>query len=173
MASVMTTLGHVNRAIDFFSKPDKYFAIGRTTPWPDENNPPNPTGNETSVEEVIGYKAVTEQYFVKPDPNANESNGGIYYRGQWYAKTTDPNEAKSGGYKWVYLSTIIAYDELPLQTYRQVGVYVGLQKAKGVDKSNLLPSEVADPGTLEVIDNRKPQYRSIDQREKLSVIIEF
>jgi len=47
------------------------------------------------------------------------------------------------------------------------------QDATPAEKTNLLPEEVADIGRLEVIDNRQPANRQSDQKEKLSLVIEF
>lgn len=79
------------------------------------------------------------------------------------------------GARWVYVEAHLRYDELPLTQYRQIGVFSRLVKNDGVPagKVALLPNEVRDPGILEVIDNRKVVNRQIDQKEHLSIVIEF
>lgn len=175
--AVTTVHAHVNRALEFFNKNDIYFAIGKSTPWSDpgnpkisDSNPPNPDTNATDLQEIIGFKKVETMYLVVPD----DKNGTIAYRDtKWRIVPVD--QALQKGARWVYLDTTIKYDELPLGYYRQVGVYVGLKVAQGVSTSkyNLLPSEVRDRGVLEVIDNRQPSNRQIDQKEKLSIVLEF
>ncbi|MNH41086.1 hypothetical protein D3C79_1025180 [compost metagenome] len=73
------------------------------------------------------------------------------------------------------MSTTLVGDELPLTSYRQIGFYSELELETGVPTNQLvlLPSDVADPGLLEVVDNRKVTHRQSDQSEKLSFIIEF
>lgn len=73
------------------------------------------------------------------------------------------------------IGTWIRYDELPLFPYRVVGVFNRLQRASGVasNLTALLPNQVEDPGYLECVQYRRPFSRNIDQREYLSVIIEF
>lgn len=167
--AVTTIKGHVSRALDFYNKSSIFFCLGRTTAWSDENNPPVPL-NTDDLEEPSGYKLIESKFLVIPD-----TNGSITYRdSRWSIVPYD--KALEKGARWLYLSSYISYDEFPVDlVYRQIGVYTGLVKNPSVPsgKSNLLPSEVSNPGILEVLDNRTPVYRELDQREKLSIIIEF
>lgn len=166
----ITTVGaHVSRALDFFDKKDIYFAIGKTSPWEDDNNPPSPNSDMTSLDEIIGFKKLDSIQLVIPD-----DSGTISYReSNW--KSVSKEDAYTKKAKWVYIEATIRYDELPLGFYRQIGVYTGLVPKEGVDsgKTALLPDEVENPGILEVVDNRKPSNRLEDQKEKLTMIIEF
>lgn len=170
--AITTIHAHVNRAKEFFQKEDVYFAIGRPNAWEDELNPPVEDFNASALDGVIGYKKVEQVYLVRPAQEGEPAE--IPYREEkWVIVPFD--QALLEGARWVYIATNLQYTELPLGFYRQVGVYSGLKKMPEVDvsKFNLLPSEVADPGTLEVFDNRQPSNRQLDQREKLSLIIEF
>lgn len=166
----ITTIGaHVSRALDFLGKQDIYFAISRTSPWEDDNNPPSPNSDTTSLDEIIGFKKLDSIQLVIPD-----TAGTISYReSNW--KPIPKEDAYTQKAKWVYIETTIRYDELPPGFYRQIGVYTGLVPKDGVDpgKTALLPDEVANAGVLEVVDNRKPSNRLEDQKEKLTMIIEF
>lgn len=169
--AVTTLKGHVSRALDFYNKTSIYFCLGRTTPWDDETKPPVPT-NTDDMETPAGYKLIESKFLVVP---STDNTGEITYRdSKW--KIVPYDKALEQGARWVYVMSYIAYDEFSTDLiYRQIGVYTGLTKAAGVasGKSNLLPSEVENPGILEVLDNRTPVYRELDQRESLSVIIEF
>lgn len=164
----VTLQGHVSRAVDFYNKGDIYFGIGRTTEWVDEKNPPTP-GIESVVEELVGFKRVESKYFVVPD-----ENGEITYKDSRWA-IVPAEEAVSRGARWVYLNCFIAFSELPTDiSYRQIGVYSGMKISEGYESVYALyPENVVDTGVLEIIDNRKPIYRSADLREQLSIIIEF
>lgn len=167
--AITTRSAHVNRALNFFYQTDVYFAIAKSTPWPDEKVPPAPADTDTALLETIGYKKVENMYLVVPD-----DNGTISYRdSKW--RVVPPDQALAQGAKYIYIDTTIRYDELPLGDYRQVGVFTGLTRNDGVSsaKYNLLPSEVQSPGTLEVIDNRVSAPRQLDQKEKLSLVIQF
>ena len=167
--AITTLKGHVSRAYDFYNKPNKYFGIGKTTPWDNEMTPPTPTINDDMVE-VVGYKLIESLFMVIPD-----DNGELVYRDtKW--KIVPADQAYEKGARWVYVSTHVSYTELTTNiSYRQIGLYTNLEKAEGVPtgKSILLPSEVGNPGILEVLDNRPPIYREADQREQLVLIIEF
>lgn len=169
MSAVNTIYAHVNRALGFFNQNNTYFAIGKTTPWADESKPPEPDTNTAKLDGVIGFKKVEVAYMVVPD-----ETGTIAYRDKTW-KVVPPDKAMELKAKHVYLETYIRYDELPLGEYRQIGVYTGLKLADGVSpaKFNLLPSEVASHGVLEALDNRKASPREEDQKEKISLVIEF
>lgn len=167
---ITTTHAHVNRAIDFFSKDSIYFGIGKATPWLDDKKPPAPEIDVAVLDGLIGLKKVEVSHLVVRD----DVNGTIIYRdSRWRIVPLD--QAIEEGAKWVYIESAILYDELPLGEYRQVGVFTGTVKKAGVapGKYNLLPSDIEDVGTLEVIDNRPPANRLADQKERLSVVIEF
>lgn len=169
MAAVMTTNGHVKRALSFFNESSIFVGIGRTAAWSDDMKPPAPTGSETGLETPVGYKKILNKKMVKPDPN-----GTIRYRGQNW-KEVSSSSAYNEGAKWVLVEAFLEYDELPVDVeYRQVGVFTGLQASSGnTSKDALLPSQVASLGHMEVIDNRKPEVRDIDKKEGIVVIVEF
>lgn len=171
--AVVTIKGHVSRAIDFYEKTNIYFCIGRTTPWQNEDSPPVPK-NTDDMEEPIGYKVVESKFLVIPVTNDYDPYELTYRDTKW--KIVNEEEALDMGARWVYITSYIAYDEFSVDSiYRQIGVYTRLKKKDDIpdSKSALLPEEVTDPGILEILDNRKPIYRELDQREKLAVVIEF
>lgn len=175
--AVTTLKGHISRALDFYNKDSIYFVIGHRNSWNkatdapsasgtvDDNNPPAPKDTDT-ISDVIGYQKVNSKFLVKKD-----DSGTIVYKGQKW-KIVTKEEALTQGAKWVYLTTYIEYNNLPVNlSYRQIGICTGVIPSKV--KDSLLPSEVTNPGLLEVLDNRTPIYRDTDQRERLSIIIEF
>lgn len=181
--AICTLQGHVSRAMDFRDKESKFIGIGKSTPWSREDigeeydssrdyeqYPPVPR-NTDSLKEIIGYKRVEFCSLVAPDDAA----GTLEYRGTKWRIVSD-SEAVEMGARWVYISTELTYNELPItDPYRQVGVYTGLKLAEGVNpaKYAVLPEEVESNGLLEVIDNRKPIYRDADVKEKIKIILEF
>lgn len=170
--AVVLLSGHVSRALDFYNKNDIYFAIGKTTPWDDDSNPPVPVSTD-SIEEVAGYKKVESKFLVIPDDTGEGEL--VYQRNRW--KIVPYEQALEKGARWVYISTQLAYDdfEILIPTYRQIEVYSGLQVISTVSSSSyaLIPEQVKNPGIGEALDNRTPIYREPDQRETLVMIIEF
>lgn len=170
MAGACATIGfHVKRALEFYNTSSVFFALAKESNWPDEYNVPNPT-TDSVLEGVWAYKKVEAKYMVVPD----EVNGTIMYKKtKW--RIVNEKDAMKEKCRWVYLTSFIYYDELPLKTYHQVGIYTGLQLQPGVATGavNLLPEQVKDPGLLEIIDFRAGITRSMDMREQLGMIIEF
>jgi len=235
--AMSTMEGHTSRALDFYAKDDIYFAIGKTTPWADELQPPVLTLH-TRLQEIVGYKQVDTKYLLVPvteggtlqysgqswktvsipflreltssastgtnileldDVTGIEEGDKLRVEKEFYSEVSDVNQgnstitisdnldqdyeigdkvefgAISEGSRWVYVGTTIVYDELPLIEFRQVGLVSGLIRVTGIPPAQnvLLPNEVEDYGILEVIQNRRKVTRSIDQRERLSLILEF
>lgn len=186
--AVTTLEGHVQRAIDFTKKSDVYFVLARkSSEWTEDDrtedtpstitisdsNPPVPISTSV-LTDIQGYKKVETTYLVRPTLK-DETPDISYQDSNW--KIIPEAKAVSEGARWVYLTSTVAYDELPTDMiYRQVGILSGLvrsESAKSSGKYSLTPDEVESNGILELIDFRKPVYREADKREKLKVIIEF
>ena len=167
---ITTVLGHVSRAMDFFNKQNLFFAFGKQTPWEDEDFPDILDPEITEIVEPLGYKMIENKYMVVPD---NE-NGTIMYRdSRW--RTIPFDKAIEEKSRWVYIECFLRYDELPLGTYRQIGVYSNLIRADEtpIGKMALVDNEIKDHGILEFVDNIRRVTRQLEQREHFSLIIEF
>lgn len=166
--AIATLEGHISRAVDFSNKRDLFFVIGKISPWESEQSPPAP--NElTVVGEVIGYKRVEQVVLVVQD-----ESGELLYEGTRWRLCTEA-DAYIAGAVHVYVDTVLTSDELPLQTFRQVGLVssLSLKSETNPNKYHLLPSEVDSPGVLQVVSNRVPVARQLGQSQKLSFIISF
>ena len=180
--AICTLKAHVSRAMDFFNKDSIYFAIAKPTVWSsfdlgqdyDSNHdyegfPPVPKNTDELIE-IRGFKKVEFRAMVIQD-----DTGTLEYRNtKW--KVVNIADAPDRGARWVYVSSYLNYDELPIdRPYRQVGVFTGLVPKPEVPIGQyvLLPEQVEDMGLLEVIDNRKPVYRDTDVREHIKLILEF
>ena len=174
--AIKTNMGSVSRALDFYNKDEIFFCIGKTSPWPDEENPPEPDADST-IEGAIGYKRHEFKYLVVPYDGGDTPDGTVIidYGPDSKWKAVPAGSAVDEKAMWVYVETTINAEDFPLGDYRQVGLYTNLVRASGVDsnKTTLLPSEVEDPGLLEIIDNRVKVTRLEDTRENLSFIIKF
>ena len=172
---IVTYLGHCSRAISFFELKDVFFAIGRTTEWADDETtnpnfiPPEPDRSATGLDELIGMKLVSKKLLVAPD-----EEGTLIWRDNKY-KILTTEEAIERQSRWVYIEAEIYFDELPEVDYRQVGVYTRVTRNPSVSDSKtiLLPSEIQNPGLLEILDNRHVVTRLNDTKELYSLIIEF
>ena len=181
MAAKVTLTSRLRRMNDYFSLPfNKYLVIGKKTAWTDDNNPPDPIGNETTIVEIIGAKKVQETWFVKVISNPTEAQkvSAIYYKGLYYSKYATYAEGVAAGCTSIIHRAILDAEDFPIETYRQVGVQVSVDSTIPTFRNNEvgpLWSSLPDnkKGYLEVIDNRKPQTRSADQQEDLIVLVDF
>jgi hypothetical protein len=172
---ITTNLGHVDRAMAFYEENDVYFALGRTTPWVDNETtdatfvPPTPDPTATSLDELICMKKVSQKLLVMP-----ADDGTIEYnKTKWKILTKE--EAMQNQARWVYVKTELYYDEIDVVDYRQVGIYTRVTKRSDVanTKTLLLPEEVKDPGLLIMLNNRHVATRQQDTRDRYAMVIEF
>jgi hypothetical protein len=146
-----------------------YIAIGRTTPWTDENAPPTEVPGTTDIDEIIGMKPVTLRKHMVEDA----VDGTVFWDNKiWRLVNTE--EALSLSTVYCYLEAQVQYSELPLTGFRQVGLYSGTELQPGVSPTiAVLPADIADNGILESYSNRKVENRASDKIDILRFIIKF
>lgn len=166
--SLITLNGRTKRALDFSQKV-LYMGIGRTTAWTDEQNPPAVTEDMTAIEELNFISKINTIKFVKPD-----AAGEIEYRDSRWTEILEADIYTQDVVN-IYLEVLLDYDNYPLITYRQIGLLEG--PTDGTDticvNDKYLQTELTQEGLLHYIDNRTPTVRDINQKEKLSIILEF
>lgn len=175
MYSAVTRKSRQRRMLDFYNlEGSKYILIGRSTAWQNELIPPIPTGDEEQLEELIGGKLVQNQWYVKmlTNPTEEEKEAGVYYKGHYYYRTVDPADAVAKGCTDIILYAGLDRDELPLITYRQVGLQVQVEHSAPTVTASQFNS-ITNKGNLEVIENRKPQTRAEDSMEDVYILINF
>lgn len=166
--AIKTTRHHVQQALRFYGATGKYFGIGRTTPWANESEPPDEDASLAGLDEPIGYKPIATVQFAVPDPA-----GAFEYQGSFW-RLVNPEDAVTEGAFYLYITTTITPDDLPVDiTYREMGVFSGLEPAPGAPGGVLLHAQVASVGTLEMIERRPPVYRVAGQDETLSLMVRF
>lgn len=169
--AITTVYGHCASALNFFENTQDYIGIGRVSEWADEENPPAPDPETLQLDEIIGVKKILTKYMVVPD----EAGSIIYRDTRWRPISADLETVREEKCHWVFVETTINYDELPLYPFRQVGIFTHLEPEENIlpGQYNLLPAEVADFGFLEVMENRLVVTRQMDQKETISMILEF
>ena len=170
--AITTLKGHVSRAMNFYNLESIWFIVGHGDEWPEGDDYPPVPKNTDVIADPLGYKKVESKFLCRPV--TGDEHGEITYRGASW-KIIDKASAPDEGARWVYLMTNLSYEELPTNiVYRQMGVVTGLKpNGDHLEDVALTPDEVEEEGLLEVLDNREPVYRDINQREQLSVIMEF
>lgn len=149
-----------------------YFGIGGISPWSSgANEVVRPVDLETTIDDVVALKLADEVAFAIPD----DENGTVEHLGQKYAITTDINEAIAAKAHHMYYKAKFEYADMPVTTFRQIGLYVGVSIASGQTSSKgiYLPHQVSDYGDLIIVNNRAPIVRSSDQKEYIEFIIQI
>lgn len=162
-----TTSHHVAEALRFYNAASKYFAIGRSTAWPNESSPPAEDPDAVAVEEVIGYAPTYQVKLLKQDVG-----GSFTYNGTNYTEVT-PANAYTEEATFVYVDARVVGNELPLTTFRQYGLFTGLVPAQGAPAGVLLPNQVSSPGVLEALKNRAAVARYADKTDVPTFLFSF
>lgn len=156
-----TLISHIEAAVALQQRSaGAYMAIGKTSAWDNEANPPEEDSNTEALTEVIGYKKVSQFSLARPlKTDETTSYPVVTYGGQqWVLIPVD--KAFEEKARWVYVAAEISPDDLPFGTFRQIGVYLDLVPKSGVTKQNLLPDEVQSAGRLQFFENRELQNRT-------------
>ena len=178
MPGVVTLQSRQRRMHDWMSTDLAYrfVGIGRTTPWEDDNNPPNPSETMTEVTELVGLQRIDSYKYagVIENPTTLQKRTAVYYKGLYYATTQDFSVAQERGYTSIMCKVTLDRDTVPSIpigiTFRQVGLYVGVNATNeqilyGISREEWDNMAQADKGMLEVVDNRLPIGREEDQAE--------
>ncbi|EJL29937.1 hypothetical protein [Brevibacillus sp. BC25] len=148
-----------------------FIAVGKTSPWNTENpeKVPDVSYGQT-ITEIVALKRADQVRFVTPD----DTNGTIEQQGHKW-RIIDEDEARLADCRWVYVQAWLRFDEFPICTYRQTGVYAGTILADGlpINKQVVKPDEVKDMGFLLAVTNQSPLQREATHRESIEYILEL
>jgi len=148
-----TIQSYVENALRIREQSDRtYLALGKTSPWENENIPPVAEENVEDLQELVGFKKMDTVSLCKELPEgATTSYPTVKYRGKTWKLVPDADAHSEEAYH-VFFSTVITGDDLPLGEYRQVGVYTNIVS----DATILLPDSTDLSGrTLFFYDNRE------------------
>ena len=185
MKPITPYVGAVDTAIRFkLDPPSMWVCLGRTTPWEDENNPPDPSDylnnpqfiNMIVPEEPIVLKRVDFIGLCVPD-----SRGPILYNDQRYRPVPD-SQAVDLLARWVYIRASLDYFErsstgaivLGATQFRQVTILSGVTPLPPYKQEIILnPSQVQDWGRMVFVANLPPRDRDPKMRDVLQWVREF
>lgn len=164
---------HIRRAVEFVERTDVYVAMAKTSPWTDDNAPPDPDPLTVDVTEPVAYKKPTKQTLLVPDATGPIEIYGVTWR------EVDTADAYTEKARHVWLQGEFVRDEVPTNiSYRMIGVYSELQRepvdlAANPGRTLLLPVHVQDPGVLEYLYHDKPIPRRTNRRDQINIVIAF
>ena len=176
MSSITTTNMRILNALNLKNEDNIYLAVGKTSVWADENDPPTPLVTQTEIEELIYIKKISIKQLVTIDDPYDTYGIDIEIDGINYNYVLDDEAFTKTGNK-VYLSVTISYDDIAPTTtsFRQIGL---LRNPRDSDDDLLtdveyLAADVADQGQLLYVDNRTVISRDSDQSERFDIILVF
>lgn len=168
--AVTSYAGRARRALLHKDNSVYWVAVGRTTQWPDDENPPDPTPGDSDIDEPI--------IFVKPTTvslcKTVESGEDITHLGQKYAFVADENAIDEGA-RFLYLLTRLdPTSGQPYDNFRQTAVFTNVVPASGHGTDSWLePNDVDDSGLMEYLANDIVTTMASTRLEVIEIMIEF
>jgi len=176
MPALFTNQQRILNALSLKQETNLYLAIGRTSPWTDENNPDTPLVTQTEVEELIYIKKINVKHMIIDDDAYDAYGPDVEVGGYGYYFVDDANAFIQSAMGVYFANTIYFSDIAPTNTtYRQVGILLNPKDAYGVALTDgeYLAANVADQGELLYVDNRTYVTRDASQSEKFEMILNF
>lgn len=163
--AIITRTATIQAGLSYLNKGNTtYVAIGKKTAWPNESAVPAENEDTRALQEVIGYKKVSNLSFCR-ELAAEETSSypTVTYKGKSFI-LVPTDKAYQENVTGVYFEAQLNPEDFPLGTYRQVGVFQDLQPKSGVNKQALLPSEVQSAGNLILYANKQQLNRTEDSK---------
>lgn len=162
MAAILTHSGRVANAASIKARSAHHLAWGTGDPtW--GNTPPSPPANSTALLAEIGRLKATQVDYCLP-----VTNGPISIPEGNYEVTATPTNN-------LYFKFHFEFADAVGSTIRETGIFLDTVAAAGVPVGQvyLLPAQVANPGTMLVIERRPPILREITIRQLLEFVVTF
>jgi hypothetical protein len=162
-----TYVDMVLRAIDFFQRTDIWVAIGRTTAWDDDLDPPT-ADMETGLDTPVVYVRPDDIQLLKPVPDDGDFVDDV---GQHYEFVLE-EDAITEVARYVYIAAEFTdQGGQPHSTFRQCAIVTNLVTANGYENEPwVAPANVTDIGYVRWIANFEPQSGS---SQTVKIPIEF
>jgi len=161
MAAVLTTSGRIAIATAIKARTAHLAWGSGDVSW--GNNPPAPPANATALLAEVGRRKATLVDYCAPD-----TNGAISVPEGKYAVSATPTNN-------LYFKFHFEFEEAVGSTIREQAIFLDTVLAGGVPSGQfyLTPAQVAQPGTLLVIERRAPIVREITTRQLFEFVVTF
>lgn len=162
MAAILTHSGRVAVAASIKARAAHHLAWGSgNVGWGD--TPPSPPANATALVAEIGRLKATQVEYAVP-----ATNGAISIPEGNYDITNTPTNN-------LYFKFHFEFADAVGSTIRETGIFLDTVPAAGVPVGQvyLLPAQVAQPGTLLVLERRSPIVREITTRQLFEFVVTF
>jgi hypothetical protein len=161
MAAVLTTSGRIAIATAIKARTAHLAWGSGSAGW--GNTPPDPPGNSTAlVAEIARRKANQVEYCV-----ANNNGSIVVPEGKFNISATPTNN--------LYFKFQFDFADAVGSTIREMAIFLDTVLAAGVPEGQfyLLPAQVAQPGTMLVIERRAPIVRAATTRQLFEFVVTF
>jgi hypothetical protein len=161
MAAVLTTSGRIAIATAIKARTAHLAWGSGDAAW--GNTPPEPPANATALLAEVGRRKATQVDYCAPD-----SGGAISVpEGKFSVSATPTNN--------LYFRFHFEFEEAVGSTIREQAIFLDTVAADGVPAGQfyLTPAQVAQPGTLLVIERRAPIVRQITTRQLFEFVVTF
>lgn len=125
-----------------------------------EEVPPLPV-DATDLLDTVGYRRATDVRFVVPD-----EDGAIIVPNGRFSLSEVPT-------RYVYTRFNFDFEDSPQATIREAGVFVGTEAIEGLPpgQAYFLPAQIADPGTLLMLERFPRIIRSNAVRQSFEFVL--
>ena len=161
MAAILTTSGRIAIATAIKARTAHLAWGSGSTAW--GNTPPEPAANSTALVAEVGRRKATQVDYCVP-----ATNGAISVpEGRFDISATPTNN--------LYFKFHFEFEEAVGSTIREQAIFLDTVLAAGVPAAQfyLTPAQVAQPGTLLVIERRAPIIREITTRQLFEFVVTF
>lgn len=161
MAAILTTSGRVAIATAIKARTAHLAWGSGDASW--GTPPPAPPANATALLAEIGRRKATLVEYCTPD-----IDGEISVTEGRYAVSVTPTNS-------LYFKFHFEFEEGVGSTIRETGIFLDTVLAAGVPSGQfyLTPAQVAQPGTMLVIERRAPIIREITTRQMFEFVVTF
>ena len=161
MAAILTTSGRIAIATAIKARTAHLAWGSGDAAW--GNTPPAPPANSSALLAEVGRRKATQVDFCTPD-----ASGAISVpEGKFSISATPTNN--------LYFKFHFEFEEAVGSTIREQAIFLDTVAAAGVPGGQfyLTPAQVAQPGTLLVIERRAPIVREITTRQLFEFVVTF
>lgn len=135
-----------------------YIGIGKSSQWADDSKPDPEDSSKTNIDEPLFYvKADTVQLCRPKLPTESLTAETISYGSNQYVPVNaSASDAISSGAEYIYCSALLSPDNVGTVTFREAGLFSGLQLNQGVTKTTVQYSDIASLGSMLSLINQSP-----------------
>lgn len=160
----------VFHAVNYFNNLNNcYIVIGKTSSWPNDNQPPVPVDGD-SIQEPAGYFKPTCYLCYKTDESDKDDSTLSYGTDFYQPVSLGDAYLKKATYIY-YTVTISPEDISSINEFRQVGLNFGVSIKPGASGIVINPNSIDNTGYTHFILNSQPFVLTDNRKIKISMLI--